>query len=100
LLKLRDEGETGDCVVGDAPVPRPVMMPVTGGDAEPGYMLASWAWVKERPDCDRKELVLPTDDGFDPGREGRWWVTGLGCCTPGGVERSRDVEGDDDKANG
>jgi hypothetical protein len=29
--------------------------------------LASWAWVKERPDCDRKELVLPTDDGLDPG---------------------------------
>jgi hypothetical protein len=40
------------------------MAPVTGGEVEPVYICASWAWVNDRPDCERKELVRPIEDGW------------------------------------
>jgi hypothetical protein len=77
------------------------MAPVTGGEAEPAYMLASWAWVKERPDWDRKELVRPMDDGLEPDREGRCCKIGLGpWAFGGGVERKSEVEGEEERAKG
>jgi hypothetical protein len=69
------------------------MAPVTGGDAELGYMLASCAWVNDRPDCERKELVRPT--------EPEWAILGLDCrvglgpCgTTAGEVRRYDVDGE------
>lgn len=74
LVNERDDGETGVC---------------TGGDDERwGDMLANCAWVKDRPDCDKNEEVRPIEV---LGRD----MSGAGC-TPGGVDRRREVEGEDD----
>jgi len=64
----------GDCA-GDAVL--------IGGD-----ILASWAWVNDRPDCERKDDVRPTDA---PGRAPRIGV----APWIGGVDRSSEVDGDD-----
>lgn len=73
-MNEREDGETGVC---------------TGGDDERwGDMLANCAWVKDRPDCDKNEDVRPMEV---LGRD----MSGAGC-TPGGVDRRREVEGEDD----
>jgi hypothetical protein len=69
-----DEGEMGDCAGDDV---------LIGGD-----MLASCAWVNDRPDCERNEDVRPTDA---PGRAPK---IGVAPCI-GGVDRSSDVDGEE-----
>jgi len=79
LVKLNEEGEKDCCVNGgDSGNWCPDIVPpvIIGGEAEVPYMFASWAWVNDRPDWDRKELVRPMEDdgrtGCTSGPEGCW----------------------------